>query len=262
VGTATDTRRVPRPNLALTLLTSAAILACTSASAVASTGAPYIRGTCQPQRLRSAHRLSLLCRPGVGTSAQAAARHTARPLSSAELLSAASAARATTIAKVLAAPCLNTQLVPEAANLPLIRAAVLCLVNRERAQNGEAPLILNSQLEKAAEGHNQEMIAEDYFAHVSPAGETPVQRIQSTTDYLPGPKVGYVIGENLAWGTLYLATPQAIVEAWIASPGHLANILESRYRETGVGVVASVPSAMSGGQSGATYAQEFGVIVH
>jgi len=77
------------------------------------------------------------------------------------------------------------------------------------------------------------MIAQDYFAHVSPAGETPVQRIQSTTDYLPGPKVGYVIGENLAWGTLYLATPKAIVEAWIASPAHLANILESRYRETG-----------------------------
>ncbi len=198
----------------------------------------------------------------MGTSARRAARHAARPLSSAQLLAAASSARATTIAKVLAASCPNTQLTPEAANLPLVRAAVLCLVNRERAQNAEPPLILNSQLEKAAEDHNREMIAEDYFAHVSPAGETPVQRIQSTTDYLPGPKVGYVIGENLAWGTLYLATPQAIVEAWIASPGHLANILEPRYRETGIGVVPSVPSAMSGGESGATYAQEFGVILH
>ena len=155
----------------------------------------------------------------------------------------------------------NTQLVPEAANLALIRAAVLCLVNRERAQNGESPLILNSQLEKAAEGHNHEMIAEDYFAHVSPTGVTPVQRIQSTTGYLPGSRVGYVIGENLAWGTLYLATPQAIVDAWIASPGHLANILEARYRETGIGVVPSVtPAHAAGGRSGATYAQEFGVI--
>lgn len=196
------------------------------------------------------------------TSARNAARQGARPLSSAQLLAAASTARATTIAEVLAASCPNTQLTPEAANLPLVRAAVLCLVNRERAQNAEPPLILNSQLEKAAEGHNREMIAEDYFAHVSPAGETPVQRIQSTTDYLPGPRVGYVIGENLAWGTLDLATPQAIVEAWIASPGHLANILEPRYRETGIGVVPSVPSAMSGGESGATYAQEFGVILH
>ena len=205
--------------------------------------------------------LSPAGRTAAGTSARTAARHRARPLTNAELLAAASSARATTIAKVLAVSCSNTQLTPEPANLPLIRAAVLCLVNRERAQNGEPPLILNSQLEKAAEGHNQEMIAEDYFAHVSPAGETPVQRIQLTTDYLPGARVGYVIGENLAWGTLYLATPQAIVEAWIASPGHLANILESRYRETGVGVVPSVPQALSGGQPGATYAQEFGVIV-
>jgi uncharacterized protein YkwD len=205
--------------------------------------------------------LSLLCRPGVGTPPRTAARHGARPLSSAQLQAGASSARATTIAKALAAPCSNTQLLPEAANLPLVRAAVLCLVNRERAQNGEPPLILNSQLERAAEGHNQEMIAQNYFAHVSPAGETPVQRIQSTTAYLPGPRVGYVIGENLAWGTLYLATPQAIVEAWIGSPGHLANILETRYRETGVGVVPSVPAALSGGQPGATYAQEFGVIV-
>ena len=61
-----------------------------------------------------------------------------------------------------------------------------------------------------------------------------------------------MIGENLAWGTLYLATPQAIVEAWIASPGHLANILESRLPRNRSRRVASVPSAMSGGQSGAT----------
>ena len=180
-----------------------------------------MRGTCRALRSSSVRgRSSLVCRPGTGTSARATATRRARPLSSAQLQAAASSTRANTIAKVLATSCPNAQLLPEPANLPLIRAAVLCLVNRERAQNGESPLILNSQLERAAEGHNQEMIAQDYFAHVSPAGETPVQRIQSTTDYLPGPRVGYVIGENLAWATLYLSTPQAIVEAWIASPGH------------------------------------------
>ena len=73
---------------------------------------------------------------------------------------------------------------------------------------------------------------------------------------------GYVIGENLAWGTYTLATPQAIVSAWIASPGHLANILESRYRETGIGVEPAVPESLGEGNPGATYAQEFGVIIH
>jgi uncharacterized protein YkwD len=177
-------------------------------------------------------------------------------------LAAASLARSSTIAKVLSTSCANTALVPEPANLALVRAAVLCLVNHERAVNGVPPLTLNTQLEKSAEGHNREMIALDYFEHVSPSGLTPVARIRSTTDYIPSAKVGYVIGENLAWGTLNLSTPQATVEAWIASPGHLANILESRYRETGVGVVASVPSALSAGEPGATYAQEFGVIIH
>jgi uncharacterized protein YkwD len=162
---------------------------------------------------------------------------------------------------VLATSCENTQLMPEPGNLGLVRAAVLCLVNKERAQNGVAPLRTNNLLEQAAEGHSRELISADYFAHVSPSGETPVDRVRQT-GYIPGPSVGYVIGENLAWGTYSLATPAAIVSAWIASPGHLANILESQYTETGIGVVPQVPSALGNGSPGASYAQEFGVIIH
>jgi uncharacterized protein YkwD len=170
-------------------------------------------------------------------------------------------ASAAAVAAVLAAPCQNTQLTPEAGNGELVRGAVLCLINQERAQHGIAPLEPNRQLEEAAESHAGELIADDYFAHVSPTGETPVDRIR-TTGYIPGPNVGYVIGENLAWGTFGLATPQSIVSAWIASPGHLANILESQYSETGIGIAASVPSSLGDGAPGATYAQEFGAIVH
>ncbi len=168
---------------------------------------------------------------------------------------------AAAVAAALTAPCANTELAPEAANMALIRAAVLCLINRERAQHGESPLQLSSRLAEAAEGHCGELIAEDYFAHVSPSGETPVDRIRAT-GYIPGPSVGYVIGENLAWGTYGLATPQAIVSAWLASPGHLANILEAKYTETGIGIEAAVPASLAAGAPGATYAQEFGVIVH
>jgi uncharacterized protein YkwD len=141
-----------------------------------------------------------------------------------------------------------------------VRAAVLCLINRKRAENSESPLVTSPQLEQAAEGHCQELIADDYFAHVSPSGETPVERIR-LTGYIPSPSVGYVIGENLAWGTYQLSTPQEIVSAWIASPGHLANILEAQYRETGIGVTPAVPASLAAGAPGATYAQEFGVII-
>ena len=168
--------------------------------------------------------------------------------------------RAQSIAKALAVPCENTQLLPEVSNLELIRTAVLCLVNRERAQNGLAPLSTNAALQAAAEGHSEEMIAADYFEHISPSGLTPVERIRMA-GYFPSPELGYVIGENIAWGTLSLSTPQAIVAAWMASPGHRANILESRYVETGIAAVPQVPASLSGGSSGATYAQEFGVLV-
>lgn len=168
---------------------------------------------------------------------------------------------ATEITAVLATPCQNTELTPGAGNLALVQAAVLCLVNQERAQSGRTPLILNASLEQAAEGHCAELVADDYFAHISPGGETPVQRINAT-GYIPSPSDGYAIGENLAWGTLSLSTPKAIVAAWIASPGHLANILESQYTETGIGVTPAVPASLGEGEPGSTYAQEFGVIIH
>ncbi|HEY4427217.1 MAG TPA: CAP domain-containing protein [Solirubrobacteraceae bacterium] len=212
------------------------------------------------------------CRPKRGHGCQASAKrlqrggrpHGGRPATRSQGSSAPAAAvkvRAAQIAAVLAAPCENTQLTPEPGNIALVRTAILCLVNRERAQNGEMPLRLSQDLVQAAEGHSQELISADYFAHVSPSGETPVDRVRET-GYIPGPSVGYVIGENLAWGTYGLSTPAAIVSAWIASPGHLANILESQYSETGIGVTPQVPAGLGSGGPGATYAQEFGVIVH
>jgi uncharacterized protein YkwD len=171
-----------------------------------------------------------------------------------------SAATATKIASVLAAPCENTELRPEPGNLGQIDAATLCLVNQERARNGELPLAANTQLQQAAQSHSEEMVSQNYFAHVSPSGQTPVERVLDT-GYVPNSEDGYTLGENLAWGTLQLSTPASIVAAWIASPEHLANILYSPYRDTAVAVVAAVPASLGEGQPGAIYSQEFGVIV-
>jgi uncharacterized protein YkwD len=165
-----------------------------------------------------------------------------------------------TLAQVLATPCQNTELMPEPDNLGEISAATLCLVNQERARNGELPLRPDTQLEEAARGHSEEMVSDDYFAHVAPNGVTPVARVQST-GYIPNPKVGYALGENIAWGTFQLSTPSAIVASWIASPEHLANILYSPYRDTAIGVFPAAPASLANGQPGAIYTQEFGVIV-
>jgi len=162
------------------------------------------------------------------------------------------------IASVLASPCENTQLTPTESNLALVRQATLCLVNQERATHGELPLQPNSRLEQSAEDHSQDMISEDYFSHYTPSGEGPAERVQAT-GYIPT-NAGWKIGENIAWGTSYLATPESIVQAWIASPEHLENILESNYRDTGIGVYPAAPAAFSEGQPGAIYTQDFGVI--
>ncbi len=169
-------------------------------------------------------------------------------------------ARQSAIAHALSTPCQNTELTPSLENVALIRAAVLCLINRQRADHGEMPLHVNGDLEGAAEGHSAEMVAEDYFQHVSPAGLTPVDRIEAT-GYIPSALDGYVIGENIAWGTLTLSTPEAIVAAWMASPPHRANILEAQYSDTGIGVSAQAPAAFAEGAQGATYTEEFGVII-
>jgi uncharacterized protein YkwD len=165
-----------------------------------------------------------------------------------------------TLAKVLATPCQNTELTPAAGNLREINAATLCLINQERARNGELPLQVSGQLEEAAQSHSEEMVSENYFAHIAPSGLTPVARVQDT-GYIPNPQVGYALGENLAWGTLSLSTPSAIVASWIASPEHLTNILYGPYRDTAIDVAPAAPASLANGQPGAVYTQEFGVII-
>jgi uncharacterized protein YkwD len=215
---------------------------------------------CVRHRVRGGRRSRTVCRTVARHPASRA--HRVAPANGVTASATTVAAdQAQTIAKVLATPCQNTQLLPQASNLALVRAAVLCLVNTERAEHGREPLQGDPHLEAAAESHGKEMLALNYFDHIAPSGLTPVERIRQN-GYIPSSEVGYVIGENLAWGTLTLATPEAIVDAWIASPEHLANILEGRYRDTGIDVEPQVPSSLAEGVEGALYTQEFGVVVH
>jgi len=156
--------------------------------------------------------------------------------------------------------CANAELSPTARDLALIRAATLCLINRERAAHGERPLRANVRLRRAAQLHTDSMVVHDYFEHDGPQGTTPLARLRAV-GYISSARVGYEVGENIAWGTRLQATPQAIVAAWMRSPGHRANILDPRYTETGIGVCAHPPSSLAHGQPGAIYTQDFGVII-
>jgi uncharacterized protein YkwD len=156
------------------------------------------------------------------------------------------------------ASCTDAGLLPTRANSSRAEAATFCLVNVQRARHDLRALRQNADLARSSARHSEDMASNNYFDHVSPAGETPLARIKAST-YLPR-RSTYLVGENIALGTMQLSTPQAIVASWMKSPDHRANILNPDFRDSGVGIAARAPSRYSSGQRGATYTQQFGVI--
>jgi uncharacterized protein YkwD len=157
------------------------------------------------------------------------------------------------------AACRGTTLRPSAGNVQAIRSAVFCLVNRERALHGEPPLRPNLRLRHAAQEHTDSMARGAYFEHGGPGGATPLARMRAV-GYISNSVRAYEVGENIGWGTLWLSTPRAIVASWMASPGHRANILERRFRDTAIGVSAQLPRSFDRGEPGAIYTEDFGVV--
>jgi uncharacterized protein YkwD len=150
--------------------------------------------------------------------------------------------------------CPGANLRPTRKDVGRIRAATLCLVNRERVDRGERALRPSARLQRIAQRHSDSMARRGYFAHVGPRGDTPSSRMRSA-GFVSRSRTHYHVGENIGWGTLWLATPRAIVAAWMASPGHRANILDPHFRFTAVGVCPRPPHSRA---RGATYTQDFG----
>jgi uncharacterized protein YkwD len=152
--------------------------------------------------------------------------------------------------------CAGAGLEPSRTNVSAVRRATLCLLNAERSRRGLGALRSNPRLASAASSYARAMVAHSFFDHVSPGGSTLVKRI-TATHYLSN-ALSWSLGENLAWGSGVLATPEETVQAWMHSPGHRANILDRGFREIGIGVALGVPVRLSAGAAGATYATEFG----
>jgi uncharacterized YkwD family protein/spore coat assembly protein SafA len=107
---------------------------------------------------------------------------------------------------------------------------VVRLVNEIRARNGLGILTYDWELSRVARYKSQDMKDKNYFSHTSPTYGSPYQMMQQFG-------ITYrTAGENIARG---YATPQAVVNAWMNSPGHRANILNASYTRIGVGYVAS-----------------------
>ena len=114
-------------------------------------------------------------------------------------------------------------------NVTEFEREVIRLVNVERAKNGLKPLTENWELSRVARYKSQDMVDNRYFSHTSPTYGSPFQMIRAFGLSFR------TAGENIAYGQ---RTPQVVVNAWMNSSGHRANILNASYTQIGVGYVA------------------------
>ena len=123
---------------------------------------------------------------------------------------------------------------------PDLEQRMLDLVNAERFANGLQPLVLDPELTEVARRHSADMFARGYFAHDTPEGLTPFDRMKEA-------KVNFLTaGENLALAPTLSIAHRGLMN----SPGHRANILRPQFGRVGIGV-------MDGGMRGLMVSQEF-----
>ena len=117
---------------------------------------------------------------------------------------------------------------------------VFNLINQQRTNNGLAALKIDTEVQRVARIKAQDMVDNNYFSHTSPTYGSPFDMLKSF-------KVSYsTAGENIAGNS----SNSAAVTAWMNSSGHKANILNSSFNYTGVGVV-------TGSKYGKIYVQMF-----
>ncbi|MBK3587939.1 CAP domain-containing protein, partial [Streptomyces sp. MBT57] len=106
------------------------------------------------------------------------------------------------------------------------RAEVLALVNQERSKVGCSPLTTSAPLTSLAQNFSEDMAARGFFDHTDPDGDTPWDRAAQAG-------VQGLAAENIARGQ---ADAQAVMDGWMNSEGHRANILNCDYKTIGIGV--------------------------
>ncbi|MET7750932.1 CAP domain-containing protein [Micromonospora sp. NPDC005367] len=119
---------------------------------------------------------------------------------------------------------------PPSGNVSAQAREVVDLVNAERAKAGCKALSIDDKLMTAAQRHSQDQADHKNMSHTGSDGSDPGDRIE---------RVGYqwrTYGENVAWNQ---KTPAAVMDAWMNSPGHRANILNCAFTEIGVGIASS-----------------------
>ena len=129
------------------------------------------------------------------------------------------------------------------------RRALVCLHNEYRRRRGLLRMRENRRLITAAGAHSRSMVRRRFFSHFAP-GRVDLKARLTRARYLPARS--WVVGENIAYRR---GSVLAVFRAWLDSPPHLANIVEGRFREIGIGIAPGTPGVLR--RSGSTYTANF-----
>jgi uncharacterized protein YkwD len=151
------------------------------------------------------------------------------------------------IANALA--CAGAQASPGSVSGRAYTRALQCLVNEQRAGAGLGALSHDRRLARAARRFSSSMVQQRFFDHVAPDGSTLSTRARAAG------YAGDTLGETIGWGAGELATPAAIVQAWMESPPHHAILMSRSFAKIGLGVANGSPEGYGGA---ATVTADFG----
>ena len=156
-------------------------------------------------------------------------------------LAAVAAAACVLPASAAAQDCPGASVQPTPDDLGTVRAAIVCLINRERAAAGRGALAQHAKLETSATGHSTDMVASRYLAHERDGRPTLLERV-TAAGYFRG-VVGALYSENVGAAPQGAASAETLVSAWLGSPSHRANILYPGVSEIGIGIAFAPPDA-------------------
>jgi len=152
--------------------------------------------------------------------------------------------------------CTNTDRRATSDNLTDTAAAVLCLLQAQRAERALPRYLVTSPLGQAAAGHAEDMVRNGFFGHVSSDGRRLCDRVRSS-GYLKGSKRRYHLGETLVYGINKDSTPAALATNLLASAKHRRLLLKADLRDIGVAVAFGLPFE-GDTRSGATVVVDLG----
>jgi uncharacterized protein YkwD len=122
----------------------------------------------------------------------------------------------------------------------ITRASVVAAMNEYRAEHQLPPLREDARLDAAAGDRMRDMEDQAYWAHESPDGRSPFTWLE------PNGYTFHYAGENLATG---FDTTELLVEGWMESPGHRANILSPHFEDCGIAIIDGLTMRRSAGKS-------------